>query len=217
MSKRESLVAQLESLMLEKKLKKAEVDFYLFLIEFVKTQDEHDSESPIKRIPKKEYIKELAHKFQTEDKLLIEKSRQMMVTWISCAYALWFTMFNEGKRTFMQSKKEADANANLDRIKLIYRYLPDEIKEKYPADNPMPYCKLTWKKRNSSIQAIPQGPDILRQYTSSLIISDEMAFQEKSEEAYMSAKPTLSGGGRFIGISSPNFKEFFYRGVSDTI
>lgn len=217
MSKREQLIAELESIALEKKLIKAETDFYYFLTEWVYTQDEHDSESPIKRIPKKQYIKELAKAFQTEDKLLIEKSRQMMVTWISCAFALWFTMFQEGKRTFMQSKKEADANANLDRIKLIYRYLPDTIKDKYTADNPMPYCKLTWKKRNSIIQAIPQGPDVLRQYTSSLIISDEMAFQEKSEEAYMSAKPTLSGGGRFIGISSPNFKEFFYRGVNDVI
>ena len=216
MTKREELVSELESLMFEKKLRKAKTDFYFFLMEFVYTQDEHSDDS-IKRVPKKDYIKELAHAFQIEDKLLIEKSRQMMVTWISCAYALWFTMFQEGKRTFMQSKKEADANANLDRIKLIYRYLPDEIKEDYEADNPMPYCKLTWKKRNSIIQAIPQGPDVLRQYTSALIISDEMAFQEKSEEAYMSAKPTLSGGGRFIGISSPNFKEFFYRASCDVI
>jgi len=57
----------------------------------------------------------------------------------------------------------------------------------------------------------------LRQYTSSLIISDEMAFQEKAEEAYIAARPTLIGGGKFIGISSPNYKEFFYQMVGDKL
>lgn len=193
---------------------KASKDFCYFLDKFVYTHDEHDPIEPTKKFPMKDYIKQLAKIFVTEEKIIIEKSRQMMVSWIACAYALWIAMFHDGRRVFIQSKKEKDANELLNRCKFIYDKLPEVTKNKYKQDPPA-HCKMTWGKANSNIQAIPQGADVLRQYTSSLIISDEMAFQEKSEEAYIAAKPTLVGGGQFIGISSPNFKEFFYRCAHD--
>lgn len=40
--------------------------------------------------------------------------------------------------------------------------------------------------------------------------SDEMAFQERARETFIAMKPTLDGGGRFVGVSTPNGKEFFY-------
>lgn len=215
MSELDSLVTELEGLVEGKSITRATEDFPYFLTTYVRTLDEHDHALPTKPIPDKEYIKEIASLMQHEEKLLVEKSRQMMVTWIASAYALWFTMFHEGRRTFIQSKKEKDANATLDRVKFIYRNLPEALKQRFLADEPMPYCLMTWHSRNSVIQAIPQGADVLRQYTASLIISDEMAFQEQAEEAYVASMPTLVGGGQFIGISSPNFKEHFYRLVND--
>lgn len=197
--------------------KTAAKDFPFFLEKFVYTHDEHDSIHPTKKFPPLDYLMDLAKLFVIEDKVLVEKSRQMMVSWIACSFALWLAMFHEGKRVFIQSKKEADANALLDRCKFIYRELPEVMRIQYPANKPMPYCKMQWGKQNSIIQAIPQGADVLRQYTSSLIISDEMAFQEKAEEAYIAARPTLIGGGKFIGISSPNYKEFFYQMVGDKL
>lgn len=191
-------------------------DFGYFLRQWVMTQDEHDKTSPIKPMPDKQYIRELAHLFQTTDKLLVEKSRQMMVSWVACAYALWLALFHDGRRVFIQSKKEQDANALLDRVKLIYNHLPERLKTIYPCDPPA-YCKMAWGKRNSIIQAVPQGADVLRQYTASAIISDEAAFQEKAEEAYIASRPTLVGGGQMIMISSPNFKNFFYLLKSDLI
>lgn len=165
-------------------------------------------------MPKKEYIVDLSNLFPSEKLLLVEKSRQMMVTWIACAYALWVALLHDGKRVFLQSKKEKDANAILDRVKLIYDHLPESMKLKYPTDPPA-YCRMKWGKRNSIIEAIPQGADQLRQYTASLIISDEMAFQEAAEEAFIACKPSLTGGGQFIGISTPNFKNFWYRCARD--
>lgn len=218
MSDRLKLIEEIESLAQEKSYIRAENDFFFFCLEFVMTIDEHDKNAPVKHLPmEKEYMKDLSFLFVNEMYLLIEKSRQMMVTWMACAYALWVAMFHEGKRVFIQSKKEKDANATLDRVKFIYQHLPEKMKEKYKVNEPMAYCKMQWGKRNSIIEAIPQGADVLRQYTASLIISDEMAFQERAEEAYIAARPTLTGGGQFIGISSPNFKEFFYRLSKDMI
>ncbi len=165
----------------------------------------------------KPHLTELATHFLNEPLLLIEKSRQMMVTWIFVACHLWDAMFHEGRRIFFQSKKEHDANHLVDRAKFIYKRLPEVMKLKHPANEPMAYLKLEFGKQNSIIQGTPQGSNILRQYTASRVFSDEMAFQEKAEEAYIAAKPTLTGGGSFIGVSSPNFKEFFYLLKSDQI
>lgn len=196
-------------------IRKASKDFLFFLEHYVYTLDEHDKLNPIKKMPKKPYLKELAQHFVNERLLLVEKSRQMMVTWLACSYSLWVAMFNEGKRVFIQSKKEKDANSILDRIKFTYERLPDLMKLTYPAQSA--YCKISWPKQNSIIEAIPQGPEQVRQYTASLIISDEMAFQEQAEEAFIAAKPSLTGGGQYIGISTPNFKNFFYLLAKDKV
>ena len=192
-------------------------DLMSFLKELVYTLDEHDRVHPIKRLPmEKEYLQDMANLFLTEKLLILEKSRQMLVTWLMVACHLWDVMFHEGRRIFFQSKKEQAANNLVDRAKFIYEHLPDWLKQMYPA-NPPAYCKLEFGKHNSIIQGIPQGAEQLRQYTASRIFSDEMPFQEKNEEAFIAAKPTLTGGGNFIGCGSPNFKEFFYRLKSDII
>jgi hypothetical protein len=49
------------------------------------------------------------------------------------------------------------------------------------------------------------------------LFSDEMSFQEKAAEAYIAAKPALAGGGAFVGVSSPNGKNFYYLLARDKI
>ena len=203
-------------------VERAKDDLLYYLSNMVYTQDEHDQESPIKPMPMhKKYMRELAQHFLTENLLLIEKSRQMMVTWIMVACHLWDAQFHQGRRIFFQSKKEADANHLIDRAKTIYRNYPEPFKsvihEKYPAREPMAYLKLEFPRNQSIIQGTAQGADIIRQYTASRIFSDEMAFQEKAEEAFIAAKPTVTGGGSFVGVSTPNFKNFFYLLAKDQI
>lgn len=213
------LVQKASVLTTQLEVERVKKDPYYFVTNFCYTIDEHDDADPYKLIPKKEYIRDLCDVFMTENLIAVEKSRQMMVSWLMvCALPLWYAMYYrpEGTRVFIMSKKEQDANAMIDRIKHIYDRIPDRIKQSNPAD-PFTYCKMTWSKRNSIIQGVPQGPDQLRQYTASLIISDETAFQERAEKAYEAAKPSLSGGGKYVSISTPNGKEFHYRIVKDML
>jgi phage FluMu gp28-like protein len=209
-----SAIEELEALTAEAQYERIKQDPYYFLTRFCYTLDEHDPQNPHKLIPKKEYIRDVCDVFQIESLIAIEKSRQMLVSWVLMALGLWYTMFKDGCRTFIMSKKEKDANAMIDRIKIIYERLPDDLKNRHPADE-FKYLQLSWAKNNSIIQGVPQGPDQVRQYTSSLIISDETAFQEKAEKAWAAARPSLMGGGKYVTISTPNGKEFFYRTVSD--
>jgi len=193
-------------------------DPYFFLTRFCYTQDEHwkskGLESPFNLIPEKEYIRDICDIFMTEDLIVIEKTRQMMASWIACAIALWDTMFKEGRRTFLMSKKEKDANALIDRCKIIYERLPEQMKERYNRD-PDKYLEMKWSKRSSIIQGIPQGPDQVRSYTSSLIILDEASFQDKAEKVFEASQPSLIGGGKFMALSTPNGREWFWRTVYD--
>lgn len=193
----------------------AKEDPFFFLTTFCYTLDPHDQNQPIKLFPKYDYIQYLCSQFKDHSLLLIEKSRQMVVTWTFVALCLWETMFNKGKLTFFQSKKEEDANALVDRAKFIYNHLPEFFKNQYPAKEPFTYMKLDFPTQFSSIRATPQGPDQIRMHTSSIIFADELAFMEEAASSYAAAKPTIDGGGKFVGVSTVNGKNFFYRLTHD--
>lgn len=214
------LISQAEALTTELELEKAIKDPYYFLTRFCITMDEHwqskGKDSPYQRIPEKEYIRDLCDVFQTEQLIAIEKTRQMMASWIFCGLALWDTMFKEGRRTFIMSKKEKDADALIQRIKGIYERLPQTVKDKYPRD-PEKYLELRWSKKGSVIAGLAQGPDQIRSFTSTLVIMDEAAFQEKAEKAFEAIQPSLQGGGKFVAISTTNGRNWFWAIVSDEV
>jgi phage FluMu gp28-like protein len=215
-------VMELDRLTAVQEVQQASKDLFFYLENFVYTQDEHDMVQPIKRLPMhKQYLRELAQYFLDEPLLLIEKSRQMMVTWLMIACNLWDAQFHLGRRIFFQSKKENDANHLVDRAKMIYDNYPPHykavIEQLYPMREPRAYLRMEFGKSQSIIQGTPQGADVIRQYTASRVFSDEMAFQEKAEEAYIAAKPTIVGGGKFVGVSTPNFKNFFYLLAKDLV
>ena len=209
----DKLLDMASSLTIELEIERAKKDLYYFLTHFCYTQDEHwqhkGLKSPYNLIPKKEYIQDICDVFMTEDLISIEKTRQMMASWIFCAIALWDTMFKEGRRTFLMSKKEKDANALVDRCKLIYERLPDQMKESYPRD-PDKYLEMKWKGRSSILQGVPQGPDQVRSFTCSLIVMDESAFQDKAEKVFEAAQPSIQGGGKFVSISTTNGRNWFW-------
>lgn len=212
------LLNQLDSVAQELELNRCIKDPYYFLTHFCYTHDEHWQHkklpSPYNLIPKKEYIQDICDIFQTEDLIAIEKTRQMMASWIFCGLALWDTMFKEGRRTFMMSKKEKDANALVERCKFMYSKLPQHFQDKYKRD-PEKYLEMRWSKKNNIIQGVPEGADQVRSYTSSLIIMDEAAFQDKAEKVVEAAQPSLQGGGKLVMISTANGKEYFYRIIYD--
>jgi phage FluMu gp28-like protein len=131
-------------------------------------------------------------------------------------------MTQEGQYIFFISKKEDDANFSsqlslLSRAFFIYTHLPKELQIRYQKKEQP--AMLVFKNKNSTIHGVSQDSDALRQYTTSSLFFDEMAFQEKSEQSFASIKPTLDGHKRtliinghkcvlpkFCGVSTPNGK-----------
>lgn len=190
-----------------------------FIFKYCYTLDPHDKENPIKLMPNKEYLRYLVQSWLAEDLVLLVKSRQMMATWLFVALHLWEAMTKQGRVIFFVSKKEADAGFDsplslLSRAWFIYERLPEELKS-YGHKTLSP-PKIVFPRLNSVIHGMSQDSDGLRTYTASNIFADELAFQERSEESYAAMKPTIDGGGKFVGVSTPNGKRnLFYKLVHD--
>jgi len=183
-------------------------------IKYVSTKDEHDEINPIKIFPEKPYIPYLFDLWTKKEQSIffIAKSRQIMLTWLCCVYALWLAKSTPHRLIFLQSKKELDAanlvfnggrsgkNWDTARISFIEAYLPAWLQEKNLEAS---FGKLTFKN-GSVITGIPEGADMVRSYTPSLVISDEAAFQPSFGEAYTAMMPITKQGGQLIAISSAN-------------
>ena len=139
--------------------------------------------------------------------LCIEKSRQLMMTWALCVYALWIAKFRSNRLVFISSKKEEDSanlvynkDPNTARISFIESHLPDELRSVDFASSAS-YGQLHFPN-GSRIWGVPEGGDIIRSYTASLVITDEAAFQPEFEKAFAAALPTAHGGGQLIAVST---------------
>lgn len=190
---------------------------FLNFLRIVKTKDEKD-EGRIKPFPvHKEYLIDLASKFVQERLLLVKKSRQMVISWLACAYSCWRASSRPNQLVLWQSKNLEDAaemvfakdDPVVARSSFICLHLPRWAFE-MPRGS---YGRLVWPNGSQMI-AIQQGADVIRSKAASLIISDEMGFQEEAAQAYTAARPAVSGGGQFIGISSAN-PGFFWEAAED--
>lgn len=178
-----------------------------FIEEHCFTLDEHDALEPYKRVPRKAYIHEAMRVWQEESRLLIPKSRQVMISWMMVLCHLWLGMTKRGQLIFFQSKKEEDADKLVDRAWGVYQRLPEWMRKRVPAVHSK--CNLKFPGNDSRIQGIPEGMDQIRSNTASAIFSDESAFQPEFGSAFAAAQPAVEGGGRFTAASSSKVGEFW--------
>lgn len=197
----------------------AKRDPWVFLTHFCYTIDSHDRDNPKKLFPNRPYLQELTYLWTKYPLIVIAKSRQMLATWLFVCLYLWEAITYQGRLIFLQSKREEDAIGShtaatglLGRTRFVLEHLPPELKPIFKATA----NKIEFPDRNSTIWAIPQGPDVIRQHTASGILSDEMAFQYLAEDTYTSAIPTIENGGKFTAISTAN-PGFFQKLYLDTL
>ena len=171
------------------------------------TMDEVDVLNPIKRFPNNPWLEAITAVWLAENLIALYKSRRMMITWLMVFLHLWLAMFHEGRAIYFVSDKEEKSDELVRRAGFIFNHIPDDCILK-PAMK-LSYCYLEFPGLNSFIQGVPQGADQLRQYGASAILADEFAFWDKARETFMASKPTIDGGGKFTGISSP--KEGFFK------
>jgi len=193
-------------------------DPYVFLEHCVFTQDEVDQYAPVKPAPvHRPYIKTITRAWQESDKLIVDKSRRMWISWIMLALHLHLSFTNTNRRVGIVSKKFEDSCAHLKNMKFIYDRIPEDV---WPASlRPALREKegfIYFDAIESVVHAVAQGPDQARQYGFSALFFDEMDFWPEAEATYGAAKPTLQGGGKITIVTTHNWQvvgkdESFYK------
>src|SRR3990167_6183962 len=82
----------------------------LFWLRFIHTRDEADPDNPIKPFPAyKPYVQWVWKDLDTHQRTVVAKSRQMLMSWILCAYAVWTAQFKPNSLVIFQTQKWDDA------------------------------------------------------------------------------------------------------------
>ena len=150
--------------------------------------------------------------------IIILKARQLGLTWLSLAYALWCMLRRPGFRVTALSRGEKEAIELVRRIKFILQYMPSYLIAEGKKENAISWEGITSRVtiyhpngEPSIFESFTAAPDSGRSFTASLVLIDEWAFQDFAEEIWTSAYPTINrpGGGKVIGLSTGKRGTFF--------
>lgn len=211
MPSKQQLAAQRARQHMRNEYAKCFVDPLYFIKTYVKIQHQDRGIIPFATYP---FQEDCFKKFHDHGRCVVLKSRQMGISTLVSAYALWELLFHEGKNILVISTKETAAKEIIAKIKLANDNLPPWLKIPELESN-----KLSLKLNNQSrVLATSSASDSARGFAASLLIIDEAAFIEGIEEIWTSAQQTLAtvAAGKAIILSTPNgMGNFFHRVWSD--
>lgn len=162
--------------------------------------------------------------------LMLEKSRRVLASWITCCFDLWVAgggqdprwpvLLNaDGNRQVIVASRKFDGLQGSawflrSRVKFIYDRFEKDAKlwEKWPD-----FPRIRWIEgrgicsNGSEITAVAQGADQLRGPGATLIHLEELAFWEQAQTSVEGALPVVRGGGHVIAITTPNSASYAKR------
>jgi len=197
--------AKAQSSRIQSELYEAVIDPLVWLQHHTRTRDSHWRESgassPYRPFPDKPYFPVLVEIFQTEPVIFIEKSRDMMLSWLCVGFFTHAAMTNDQREVLFQSQKEDKAAELVDYAKTLYEQQDEQLKRHFPLAKPLKeQAALKLEFANGSrIVGIPEGADQIRSFHPWGLLMDEAAFQPEAGEAYDAAVPVCQ---KIIVVSS---------------
>lgn len=132
---------------------------------------------------------------------VILKSRQLGLSTLVAAYAVWQAVFYKEKNILIIATKLAVAQNFIRKVKTYIKSMPKWLLVPEIVANNKQQVEFS---NGSQIKAVPTSEDAGRSEALSLLIVDEAAFVRNFDELWMGLYPTLSTGGRAILLSTPN-------------
>lgn len=150
------------------------------------------------------FQKKLLALIRRHPRLCILKSRQLGITTLAAAYAVWLYMFVPDSSILCMAPTGATAKQIIEKFKFALDNMKPWLLDKTNS-NPVTFNSTNVVGSNGSkIAALSGNPDAARGRTANLLIFDEMAFVERDQEVFAAASQTLATGGSMIMLSTPN-------------
>jgi len=147
----------------------------------------------------------LVNLFKTDKykRISILKSRQIGITTVCAAYALWYILFHGDKKIMCLAPTQEKAKIILDKVQFAYDELPSWLKRKFPYTKNNELSLVL--ENGSSIQAASGDSKSARGFTAHILFLDEAAYIDNAEELWGGAQSTLdTTDGMAVILSTPN-------------
>lgn len=156
-----------------------------------------------------DFQEEMISSMATNRFTVITTARQVGKSTTTCAFILWYVLFNPEKTVALLANKAEVAREILGRVKLAYQHLPKWLQQGV----------VEWNKgsieleNNSRIIASATSADAIRGFSINLLFIDEAAFIDNWEEFFTSTFPTVSSGSttKVVLVSTPNGLNHFHK------
>ena len=132
-----------------------------------------------------EYINWLKKNMEDQQNCLVEKSRDMGLTWLCIAFAVWLWLFHPGRAIGFGSSKVdkmdrlGDPDTIFEKIRWFIKYLPREfLPLDFNLEDHCPYLKILNPQNGSTITG-EGGDQMGRGGRKSIYFKDESAFYER--------------------------------------
>ena len=136
---------------------------------------------------------------------VIVKARQLGFTTLAMADVLWHCLFQPGSNLLLVSKNQDSANKNLGRVKFMYQFLPEWMKERGPTLTKAAEYKLEFDYPDGmkcQVKSFAGTETAGAGETATMVILDEFALMPDPTNTYRTIMPTTDAGGRLIIIST---------------
>ncbi|MHB8407937.1 MAG: terminase large subunit domain-containing protein [Acidiferrobacterales bacterium] len=132
---------------------------------------------------------------------IVLKARQLGVSEVTAAYALWLMLFHRQKNIIVMASKAETAKNIIKKVQTAFANLPKWLLLADSKTDNVLSLELT---NGSSIKSIATSGDAGRSEAISLLILDEAAFIPNFDTLWTGLYPTVSAGGNIVVLSTPN-------------
>lgn len=155
-----------------------------------------------------DYQKEMLKAMAENRFNIFATARQAGKSTVTCAFIMWYIIFNGEKTVALMANKGETAREILGRVQLAYQHLPKWLQQGVKE----------WNKgsleleNNSRVIAAATSSDAIRGYSINMLFIDEAAFIENWDTFFTSVYPTITSGNttRVVLVSTPNGMNHFY-------
>lgn len=145
-------------------------------------------------------------------KYLILKARQLGITLMACAYALWLMLYRPGSVCVAYSYEEGEARKLVEACWMMFQALPPVLRNNVEVitptrtDMPSEWIRLRHKNgKISSFQALPATKKHGHGARVTFAIMDEVAYMDYAKRIYTAINPAVSRGKAKLLLISTAF------------